>query len=527
MYYEKYIKYKNKYLFLKSQLGSGEKSAKDIFIKAYARIPDEVSRILNNDKRFLTFIDIPTELDSIFNQIFTLTGKDKNTIDWVTKSYVNNTFGVPSSLENLGRFKDSMKKYNLLKKKIEGFKPISEINGLVELEGLLHNYEDNFKEIEKGIDDKEIILETDKVFIYKPTTEDGARYYGRKTRWCTASDHEHNQFDYYNKEGNLYIIQSKSNNNDKYQLHIEKEQFMDSKDEAAKIFDIKIHFNDDILNEWFTSIFKKFIIIHYNGDSMFRLSELHYLPNLESLILDIEIRSSLGNSLDKLTNLKNLVFGYNCNPPLGNSLDKLTNLQTLNFGRGYNQPLGNSLDNLINLNVLYLSGAMDLPLLGNSLDKLTNLEYLYLGNYKLKNLGDSLDKLINLRVLIFGDRFDGKLGNYLDKLTNLKTLDFSRSSFNQPLGNSLDKLTNLKSLNFGNSEFNQPLGNSLDKLTNLQYLNLGEEFNELLGNSLDKLTKLEVLNIHNYNKPFGNSLDKLTKLIVINDKPYLKNYNFF
>jgi len=175
-YEKKYLKYKIKYLALKNQLGSGEKTAKDIFVKAYARIPEEVSTILNNDKRFLTFKDIPTELDSIFDQIWNITGKDKSTIDWIIKSYVNNNFGVPSSLENLGRFKDNIIKYNVLHKNLDGIKPIHEMEGLLELERFIDSNEDNFKTIEEkknklknkvelqkkikeeGEDDKEVLL---------------------------------------------------------------------------------------------------------------------------------------------------------------------------------------------------------------------------------------------------------------------------------------------------------------------------------------------------------------------------------
>ena len=248
-YEKKYLKYKKKYLTLKSQVGSGEKTAKELFVKAYSRIPDKVLPILIDDKAkgFLTFINIEDELDSIFNQIYEKTGKDKKNIDWITKSYVNNTFGIPSSLENLGRYKDSIKKYNVLHDNKVDIKPIYEIAGLVELESLIESKEDKLKEIEEkkakqkskedlqikikeeGEDDKEVILETEKVFIYRPTTEKGAKYYGRNTKWCTTST-ENNRFDYHNDQGPLYIIQSKSDAKDKYQLHIEKNQFMNNKD---------------------------------------------------------------------------------------------------------------------------------------------------------------------------------------------------------------------------------------------------------------------------------------------------------
>jgi len=591
-YEKKYLKYKSKYLALINQLGSGEKSAKKMFFDAYSKNNEKISEILNTDKvkGFLLFDDISTQLESIFKQIYEKTGNDKNTIDWIIKSYINNTFGHPSSLENLGRYKDSIKKYNILHANIKGIKPMNEIAGLIELERFIENNEDNFKQIEekkskqlskvvlqkkikeKGEDDKEVILETDKVIIFKPTSENGAKYYGRNTKWCTTTT-EYNQFDYYNGIGPIYIIQSKSDYKDKYQLAIESNQFMNREDSPVKIDYIKTYFNDEALNKCFDIFIKECKSIrvgHYPPKyELFSINDLYCLINLEKLFFGQYFNQPLDNYLEKLTNLKNLDLG-SFNHSLGNSLDKLTKLHTL-ISKDFDKPLGNSLEKLTNLKTLELSYLTietktkeikcsslslfsfsylsDLILtkiqnftflnffnepLGNSLDKLTNLETLHFGLLFNQSLNNSLDKLINLKNLTFGVKFNESLGNSLDKLTKLKTLSF-RQDFNQPLGNSLDKLTKLQGLFLGNN-FKQPLDNSLDKLTNLQLLNLGSDFNkplgnsleklsnlkrlylsfgfnELLGNSLDNLTNLEYLHLgHNFNQPLGNSLDKLKKL---------------
>ena len=55
-------------------------------------------------------------------------------------------------------------------------------------------------------DDVEILLNTDKVAVYHPTSEAGSKYYGRNTRWCTAGD-EINMFEYYNKISYLYTLE--------------------------------------------------------------------------------------------------------------------------------------------------------------------------------------------------------------------------------------------------------------------------------------------------------------------------------
>jgi ribosomal protein L9 len=62
---------------------------------------------------------------------------------------------------------------------------------------------------EKGKEHVRKELETDNLIIYVPSNEDGAKYYGRNTKWCTTGK-EKTMFDHYNGMGHLYIIQSKS-----------------------------------------------------------------------------------------------------------------------------------------------------------------------------------------------------------------------------------------------------------------------------------------------------------------------------
>jgi hypothetical protein len=130
---------------------------------------------------------------------------------------------------------------------------------LIELENFIYYNNDvlkfiEFKDSEKekkkeeqillkkrGEKDVNIILDTSKIIIYSPTSENGSKYYGRNTRWCTAAK-ENCMFDYYNESGPLYIIQSKEDSKHKYQLHIEVKQVMDTKDEPVSIKDIKLDF---------------------------------------------------------------------------------------------------------------------------------------------------------------------------------------------------------------------------------------------------------------------------------------------
>jgi len=568
-YYEKYLKYKSKYIHLTQLIGGGKKTAKTYFL---ANFNDDVKRILINDrdKGFLTFKGDPSlaNLDDIFEQIYNKVDVDKDkTIDWIIKSYINNTFGSPSSLEDMGRFKKAISDYAVLNNnqhihKIK-IKIINEIEGLIALEQYIEENEGLFVVIhgknpdarrltENGKDDKEIILETEKVIIYKPTTKAGSIYYGFRTNWCTAS-HENCMFDHYNSQGNLYIIQSKSKDKLKFQLHIESGQLMNYMQKPFTIDEVKSEFKDEKLNLWFEEIWEKEMIEQcaktktisiYNtlfkidSDKLKELFKkvpyksltfgdrfdeplgdlLKGLTSLQSLIFGDSFNQPLRDSLKGLTSLQSLIFGNSFNQPLGDSLKGLTSLQYLDLGNKFNQPLGDSLKGLTSLQTLNLGRNFNQPL-GDSLKGLTSLQYLDLGTEFNQPLGDSLNDLTSLQSLTFGDGFNQPLGNSLKGLTSLQSLTFG-DGFNQPLGDSLNDLTSLQSLTFG-TEFNQPLGDSLKGLTSLQSLHLGWNFNQPLGNSLNGLTSLEYLDLgYVFNQPLGDSLKGLTNLKTVNYKPY-------
>jgi len=567
-FYKKYLKYKSKYITLKTQLAGGEKTAKKYFIDIITKFPHKID-IIKNDKKLVDILSYdktinleqitPEILEKIFNKIFIELKGDKDNIDWIIKSYLANEFGNPSSIANYDRFKIAIDNYNILKGNKKADKNITEIVTLTELETYIVSKQPELEEIRQNIERKKIAkskqiqlkiegeadvikeLETDKLIIYIPTSEKGSQYYGRETKWCTAASQDCH-YEQYASSGTLYIIQSKSDIRDKYQLHFEDNEFMDSKNEKINIDSILEHFDDIKLNEWVKKMELRFTRYSYNN-RILNISNVILFSTFVSLIethLDAEtlvllfFNKPLGNSLDKLVNLQKIDFNIfnqplgnslnnlinlqtiifpSFNQPLGNSLNNLVNLQTIQFFN-FNQPLGKSLNNLVNLHNLTLD-RFDQPL-GNSLDNLINLQTLELSNFD-QPLGNSLDNLVNLHNLTL-NQFNQPLGNSLDNLVNLEKLTLNQ--FNQPLGNSLDKLVNLEKLTLGRL-FNQPLGNSLDKLVNLRNLLLGETFNQPLGNSLDKLVNLQLLVLRGFNQPIGNSFDKLINLQKLRVNPML------
>ena len=54
-YHQKYLKYKSKYITLKSQLAGGEKSAKKHFIDIIKKFPHKID-IIKNDKKLVELL---------------------------------------------------------------------------------------------------------------------------------------------------------------------------------------------------------------------------------------------------------------------------------------------------------------------------------------------------------------------------------------------------------------------------------------------------------------------------------------
>ena len=215
---------------------------------------------------------VETNFKSILDEIIGLTN-NKDLIDFVMQLYLTGKLGEPNSMENIGRLKDNATKFNVLKQnKVDGVKKLTltlkDFPSLSALEKFIDDKQGELQEIiekklkqslrsehqrtlkKKGEDDVEVVLETPNYIVYHPTTEAGSKFYGRETRWCTAAEND-NMFCHYNQHGNLYIIQNKSNPQDKTQFHPKTMQFMNPRDKPVSAADIEILFQDEALKKWF------------------------------------------------------------------------------------------------------------------------------------------------------------------------------------------------------------------------------------------------------------------------------------
>ncbi len=408
-----------------------------------------------------------TELNNLFNKMYEgILHKYYNDssllekhINFIIISYINNTFGRPSSFENIGRFKQAKANFDLLKnnsKISDDFTTISQ-DSLNKLEDYLDKPDIKIN-LDKLLKAKEIeiaaeltpIFITPNVLVYNPKTEEQSRKYGANTRWCTAA-RENCKFNNYNYDGPLYIIISRSNPTIKFQLHIESDSLMDASDNVIEINKMLEFLNNDSqLYIWLEKlVLNNFTLIVADNEFVIGLSFLQKsilnLTNSDILLssfqekykMEINITQLLRvNNIELLKNntlinkslskIKFLTFDDTFNQPFGNSLDELVNLENLSTEGSFNQSLGNSLDNLVKLRQLFLTGSFNKSL-GNSLDNLGKLEKLHLGNNFNQPLGNSLDNLVKLRELTFGNNFNQPLGNSLNNLKELRELTFGTS----------------------------------------------------------------------------------------------------
>ncbi len=198
-------------------------------------------------------------------------------------------------LEDLYKVTKYLTTFDKYKSKLE----VKDINKVISLPGLfdiVKNYIDSDepasnREVEKQAKKDAIrFYEDENHLIIIPKSEKAACYYGKGTEWCTAADEGYNAFDYYNAQGNLYIIFIKGSDDGegrqiKYQLHVQSGQFMDVNDNEAYVADVlpeslfkkiieneKLHWitlnnNDDMTTEDMIEMVKKF---YYEPISSYR-----------------------------------------------------------------------------------------------------------------------------------------------------------------------------------------------------------------------------------------------------------------
>jgi hypothetical protein len=125
-----------------------------------------------------------------------------------------------------------------------------DINRITDLESVVDQYKeiDTSTKVEKKKSfEQEMYDSGDAKLIYNdatykiviPVTHEASCYFGKNTKWCTTSERNPNYHNQYSKEGPLYTILYKPDN-ERWQFHFESDQFMDEEDDPI---DLKEFYN--------------------------------------------------------------------------------------------------------------------------------------------------------------------------------------------------------------------------------------------------------------------------------------------
>lgn len=109
-------------------------------------------------------------------------------------------------------------------------------------------------------------MNTPEFKIIRLATLDAAKFFGRNTRWCTASE-KNNMFEEYHEEGPIYVINFKGQGDKKWQFHFQSGQFMNEKDEELTEDAVK---GEPEIASHFRKDFAEFGLVEYivNPDSL-------------------------------------------------------------------------------------------------------------------------------------------------------------------------------------------------------------------------------------------------------------------
>jgi len=152
----------------------------------------------------------------------------------VANWYVNGDFRI----EDSNKIKRELEQFDEIKNQLpQNKKDPNKFKSSVEVYELIQNTEAVTSNKQKMRDIKhkgaEVYYKDNQITVIHPKTWEAACFYGKGTRWCTASKNSDNEFKSYNKEGPLYIIIT--HDNLKFQFHFESGQFMDVRDQPVRI----------------------------------------------------------------------------------------------------------------------------------------------------------------------------------------------------------------------------------------------------------------------------------------------------
>ena len=203
-------------------------------------------------------------------------------------------------IDNIGHITDVLSRFeseknNLVNRDIMKYKSVNDVEDMLNDENsykdLSHRQEVRQRQKErKNVDldkDAKKVYEDKDWEIWIPLTYAASCKLGQGTTWCTASTEDDYYYNYYSKEGPLYIIINKKDPEKKYQFHIESRQFMNAEDEEESL--LKFFVDNMGLFKYFNSVMPDSAIEDFQLPSYNHLEELkenNYTFTYNSAVFD-------------------------------------------------------------------------------------------------------------------------------------------------------------------------------------------------------------------------------------------------
>jgi len=221
---------------------------------------EKLIKAYNEKNDFYVFTSLYPETNSrtLLTKLGLADHKNKY-LQWIVKLYIHDP---KFKLEDTGKVKESLElfdnnKVKLKQKDIYSYKSLDQLMNITDqFKGVKSVDKQIELEIKKG--NIEVFYKDSKMTIYVPKTEDASCLLGAGTRWCTSSKFN-NKFDYYNKQGPLYILFVKGEG--KFQFHFPTKQFNNEQDKEIEY--IKFFNNYNYLKDVFKKQIKDALMIEF------------------------------------------------------------------------------------------------------------------------------------------------------------------------------------------------------------------------------------------------------------------------
>lgn len=202
-------------------------------------------------------------------------------------------------LNNEGHVTDLLRRFDEVKSQLKE-KDINRFKSLEEVDNYLDN-QDNYnaltarqqlRKTQTAVQKTDITKDAEKVYedssyeVWVPHTYEASCKLGQGTSWCTATTNSDYYYNYYSKQGPLYIIIEKGYPEIKYQFHFPSNQFMNADDESIEPFSELFDLNPNLAEFFRPLLLQSWDLdpdIHFEEDISITLNDNDFYDIFDSL----------------------------------------------------------------------------------------------------------------------------------------------------------------------------------------------------------------------------------------------------